>query len=305
MSHKRIDISTSPPSLLLQPILLDSADPSPIWQKQLHRRQPFPDNYVHESFLAVIEEASTSPPPPLLLPLIISSLVISLPLSSTFLFIAVFVDLLRGALAPSLVIYGSLLGGFVGYLLFSLLTGPVKDRKPLRPTIITLLLLHCLSPILRTLTEATTSDSIWPLAGVLLLLGLVLGDYGSKPETAKGLAHSLSLTSTLSASVVLASRLPTNTHVFALVLFAVVLFALAPSLLKHLRAYTPPLAFLLFAITFASLHRSSSVAAVIFASTTFGVCVLAPFAMVWNWTEKSVIKGNWDVAAPVVRSGVR
>lgn len=126
-----------------------------------------------------------------------------------------FVDLLRGTLGPSIVIYASLAGGFTGYLLYSFLTGPVNgqsyalipcmhhlslaeqltslvprssaaDRKPVRPTIITLLLLHCLSPILRTLTEATTSDSIWPLAGVLLVLGLILGDYGSKPETAKG-----------------------------------------------------------------------------------------------------------------------
>ena len=172
------------------------------------------------------------------------------------------------------------------------------------------------------------------------------------------LAHSLSLTSTLSASVVLASRLPTNTHVFALVLFAVVLFALAPSLLKQLRvstsstscsylpsadhrtldshlvqSYTAPLACTLFLVTLFALSRSSAMAAAIFVTLTLSICVLAPIAMVWNWTEKrfvvpplrimarpphqltstspfmlgsiSVIKGDWDVAAPVIRTGPR
>ena len=75
--------------------------------------------------------SATSPPPPRLLPLILSSLVISLPVSSTFLFIAVFVDLLRDALQPSLVIYGSLPGGLVGYMLYSVLTGPVKGQTSL------------------------------------------------------------------------------------------------------------------------------------------------------------------------------
>jgi hypothetical protein len=71
-----------------------------------------------------------------------------------------------------------------------------------------------------------------PFSGFILLLLTCASSCESR------LASSLSLTSTLSASVVLASRLATNTHVFALVLFSVVLFALAPSLWKRLRVST-------------------------------------------------------------------
>jgi hypothetical protein len=49
------------------------------------------------------------------------------------------------------------------------------------------------------------------------------------------LTSSLSLTSALSASVVLASRLPSTTHVFSLVLLAVGLFAGWPTLAKNVR----------------------------------------------------------------------
>jgi phosphatidylinositol glycan class C protein len=59
---------------------------------------------------------------------------------------------------------------------------PLLDRHPIRETIITLILLHSLSPILRTLTEATTSDSIWPLSGVLFTLGLLLVDYSRSSD---------------------------------------------------------------------------------------------------------------------------
>lgn len=39
--------------------------------------------------------------------------------------------------------------------------------------------LYICSPLLLSLTKATTSDSIWPLAGALFLLASVLGGFGS------------------------------------------------------------------------------------------------------------------------------
>lgn len=40
-------------------------------------------------------------------------------------------------------------------------------------------LLYLSSPLLLSLTKATTSDSIWPLAGALFLLSSILGGFGS------------------------------------------------------------------------------------------------------------------------------
>lgn len=131
--------------------------------------------------------------------------------------------------------------------------------------IIVMLLLYALSPVLRTLTEATTSDTIYPLSFSLFFLHLCLSDNGrasaaaaaaapaqrkasanasrdrrttaeGKPDTlssrrdAAPLFSALSLNAAASASLVLASRLPSNAHVFVLLLLAILAFAFVPLL---------------------------------------------------------------------------
>jgi phosphatidylinositol glycan class C protein len=153
--------------------------------------------------------------------------------------------------------------------------GLLPPPTPLRPLILPPLILALLSPVLGTLTSATTSDSIWPLAGGLFFVHLLLSDFSTgrdarlrrwqrqkrvaerrsrrsslsqydTPVEEKryvtglmwaddSLTSSLSLTSALSASVVLASRLPSTAHVFALVLLSVGLFAGWPVLAKGVR----------------------------------------------------------------------
>lgn len=117
-----------------------------------------------------------------------------------------------------------------------------------------------LAPVLRTLTAATSSDSIWALSACQFLLNTLLADYscmkpGSRSKercriefsdchikpvlTANRLTSVLSMNAAMSSSVVLASRLPDDLSVFSLVLFAVQLFALFP-ILRH-RFWVGPL----------------------------------------------------------------
>lgn len=50
--------------------------------------------------------------------------------------------------------------------------------------VLTLLLLM-ISPVLQTLSKATTSDSIWPLSGALFFLNAVLAEYGTGEASSK------------------------------------------------------------------------------------------------------------------------
>jgi phosphatidylinositol N-acetylglucosaminyltransferase subunit C len=121
-----------------------------------------------------------------------------------------------------------------------------------------------LSPILKSLTKSTSSDSIWALATWLLIINILFFDYGSRylPEKsnktlisssaaelpvdpalapvnnsvrAPPFPSSLSTNAALMASTVLASRLLTTTAVFSLTLFSIQVFGLFPVFRRHLR----------------------------------------------------------------------
>ncbi|KAK0628648.1 phosphatidylinositol N-acetylglucosaminyltransferase-domain-containing protein [Bombardia bombarda] len=86
-----------------------------------------------------------------------------------------------------------------------------------------------LSPILKSLTRSTSSDSIWAMSFWLLAINIFFFDYsGSSVGTRKVPVASLSTNAALMASTVLASRLPSTGQVFSLTLFSIEVFGLFP-----------------------------------------------------------------------------
>lgn len=83
----------------------------------------------------------------------------------------------------------------LGFVLYELASPPVlhstRNHNPylnpsrkrnrfaqaLKSSILVFLALASLAPVLRTLTAATSDDSIWPLAGSLFVLHILLADY--------------------------------------------------------------------------------------------------------------------------------
>lgn len=63
-----------------------------------------------------------------------------------------------------------------------LLTFPV-DAKTVKSSILAFLALLSLTPVMKTLTASTSSDSIWALAACLFILNALIADYSSpRPE---------------------------------------------------------------------------------------------------------------------------
>lgn len=123
--------------------------------------------------------ASTHLPP--LHSIIISSLPISLQFSLIMTLISVFIHLRSGALQASHLVCISLFLLLSGYLSLFLIQS-LSTFKPLTidfkfSYILLPLILLALSPVLRTLTEATTDDSIWALSSILLFINWSLADY--------------------------------------------------------------------------------------------------------------------------------
>ena len=99
------------------------------------------------------------------------------------------------------------------------------------------ILIYCallgLSPILKSLTKSTTSDSIWAMSCWLMCINVFFFDYSG--GVGVKFPASLSTNAALMASTVLASRLPSTTHVFSLTLFSIEVFGLFPVFRRHLR----------------------------------------------------------------------
>ncbi|ORY25254.1 phosphatidylinositol N-acetylglucosaminyltransferase subunit C [Naematelia encephala] len=257
----------------------EAPGPAVEWEKALWKRQPFEDNYVPSTFLHDLQHLPSRPRPSLNT-LFFSALPISQHLAVIALFIAIFYALLEGSLDAAEVGWTCVVLGIAGYVLRrwgwrdslpddSSLNQTDKGILPpptaIRPLLLPPLLLSLLAPVLGTLTSATTSDTIWPLAGGLFFVHLLLADFTTgkdarrrrrelrrREETRrrnsvsslhveveiveeKSLTSSLSLTSALSASIVLASRLKSTSQVFSLVLLSVALFAGWPILAKGVR----------------------------------------------------------------------
>lgn len=99
------------------------------------------------------------------------------------------------------------------------------------------ILIYCallgLSPILKSLTKSTSSDSIWAISAWLMIINVFFFDYGG--GVGVKFPASLSTNAALMASTVLASRLPSTEHVFSLTLFSIEVFGLFPVFRRHLR----------------------------------------------------------------------
>ncbi|KAG1870076.1 phosphatidylinositol N-acetylglucosaminyltransferase subunit C [Suillus subluteus] len=297
------------------------------WNKVLWERQPFPDNYIHpHSFLSSLRR-NPNFKPYTYWPLVLLCCAITQHLATIFTFLAVFVRLKERWLDARVLLWVSIVSFFGGYVLYEILScsnpvrgaftrmpctstpGPFIDwlhhsgSNTIKSSLLVFLALMGLSPVLRTLTAATSSDSIWALSACLFLLNALLADYSSmKPVPQERLTSVLSMNAAISSSVVLASRLPDDLAVFALVLFAVQLFALFP-ILRHRLQVTPQVAQILFTLTLCVLSFALTVplsvsVAYIYAGISITVTFVAPGVLVWAQKYKNEIRGPWDVAVP-------
>ncbi|KAG0143028.1 hypothetical protein CROQUDRAFT_49381 [Cronartium quercuum f. sp. fusiforme G11] len=282
-----------------------------LWSNQL-----YPDNYQDHTLLHQLLSGQTylliQPSFESYSTLVICSLPLSAQLSSIFIFIAVFAHLHLTLIHPQHLIWLTMAIGASGYVVWErALPGREKDRLPaLRSASLLIFLLLLLSPVLKTLTLSTASDSIWALTAVLLALNILLGDYRHRPNPNSHLDVSfpsaLSLNAAIFASVVLGSRLSSNADVFGLVLFALEWFALFPLMRRdmmrkhpesHLRPVVLNVSLALIALLI--LYPISSSTALIYLTLVpLGSTFVLPAIYCGLQHYKRDLRGPWDCAVP-------
>lgn len=170
-----------------------------------------------------------------------------------------------------------------------------------------------LSPILKSLTKSTASDSIWAMSCWLLIMNIFSFDYGSgEGAGATKFPASLSTNAAVMASTVLASRLPSTTHVFSLMLFSMEVFGLFPIFRRQLRhiSWTGHVLLTLTLVIVAGgavgiTMRGGWAAAIVGSFLGSILTALAMGGCSW-WLislqkYKNVVTGPWDPARPIIR----
>ncbi|KAJ6836998.1 phosphatidylinositol N-acetylglucosaminyltransferase subunit C isoform X2 [Iris pallida] len=167
--------------------------------------------------------------------------------------------------------------------------------------------LYILAPVYHTLTRSISSDSIWALSISLLIVHLFLHDYSSctiRPPpgslTNPSLVSNISLNASIVASLLVASRLSSRLHIFALMLFSLQIFLFAPSVAFCIKKFSLRLHLLfslvLMGVTSSVLYTKQQMLFRLLLGLLVFVSVVCPYWLIKMQEYKFEINGPWDEA---------
>ncbi|KAJ6269471.1 phosphatidylinositol N-acetylglucosaminyltransferase subunit C [Bipolaris maydis] len=321
---------------------MSSRQPKGHYKKLLWFKQPFPDNYTDEATFLDHLQRNPRLQPYEFWSLMSDATVIVQHLASVIIFCCCFIAIIHGRVSPVAVVGWASMCTVLAWVLWDHWMGQefkTVANVPLTPTsetdevvpqasqalsprakqrlataksaILIYAALLGLSPILKSLTRSTTSDSIWAISAWLLMMNVAFFDYSAGTDAQ--LPASISTNSAMMASAVLASRLPSTTHVFSLTLFSIEVFGLFPIFRRQLRARSPwghlTLTMALVTCAWGSLFvtltgngRATFIAGAILGGIltflSMGVC---SWWLIGLQKYKNEIHGPWDPARPIIR----
>ncbi|KAJ6801562.1 phosphatidylinositol N-acetylglucosaminyltransferase subunit C isoform X2 [Iris pallida] len=166
--------------------------------------------------------------------------------------------------------------------------------------------LYILAPVYHTLTRSISSDSIWALSVSLLIVHLFLHDYSGctiRPHgslTNPSLVSNISLNASIVASLLVASRLSSRLHVFALMLFSLQIFLFAPMVAFCIKKSSLRLhllfSFTLMGATLSILYTKQHMLFTLLLGLLVFVSVVCPYWLIRMQEYKFEINGPWDEA---------
>lgn len=263
------------------------------WVKNLYENRDYPDNYTDSKFLEELRK-NVNIQKVTLSQAVVGSFRVVLRLCLCVLYAILFVYMYNEWIHTYTVIYTSVLTSSVCYIFYVFFEESAVLRH-FKTVLVYLVIGYLLSPILHTLTDTVSTDTIFAWAVIMMIVHLIFFDYDIPAAI---VSKSLSINAAIFASVCLVSRLSTPFDAFILLTVSVIIFVLSPQLFKAcLRTNLfLILFFLTLLLTLVSLY---SVSMVLFGYFLLLFCILSIYcpAMFVKWQKyKENIHGPWDEA---------
>lgn len=200
------------------------------WRKNLYENRNLPDNYTDASFLEELRK-NVKPNDVTTSDAIRVGAGVSIKISIVTLFFVVFTWLDNQWASPDSTFLFSCILTIAGYIVYAFKAASLLQRlrKDIPIVVIFLAFSYILSPVLKTLTETISTNTIYATTTVMFLTHLTFSRYGL-PQVS--LSDSLAVTSSIFGSLMLASRLATPLCAFTLLTIATQFFVLLPFLLS-------------------------------------------------------------------------
>lgn len=263
------------------------------WQKKLYENRGLPDNYTDDSFLEELRK-NVKPNNVTLTEAVSFGATVCIQLNIVILFVIIFIWLNKEWTSPNVVFASVVLLTVIGYYVYCLKTPstPIKLSRHVRTVLIFLIFGYILSPVLKTLTETISTDTIYAMTILMFLVHLIFSKYGSLQIS---LSDSLSITSSIFGSLMLASRLASPFHAFTLLTVSVQCFVLLPFLMHKLNSKILISSVLTLSTSYFLLLVSQTLFYVLVATITF-LHFICPYWYVRCQKYKDNIYGPWDEA---------
>jgi phosphatidylinositol glycan class C protein len=267
----------------------------PPWRKNLYENKEFEDNYTDPSFLKDLRKNYNLERYELG-ECICGVTKVSQEISIVTLFLICFYYLYDNSIQPQKLLFNSFSLTGIGYLIH--ICADIKNAaknliEDSKTCLVVLLFGYIFSPLLHTLTDSISTDTIFSTTFIILFFHLLLHDYGVDGFL---VSKTISLNCGIFSSICLASRLSTPFHAFVLLVIAAEVFVLKPLLFEKIwrpLVMTIPIV----GVTVYYLLSISQLLLIVYLSTLFFINIVCPlmFQRLHNH-NKSVISGPWDEA---------
>ncbi|XP_034103932.1 phosphatidylinositol N-acetylglucosaminyltransferase subunit C [Drosophila nasuta] len=261
------------------------------WVKNLYSNREYPDNYTDVSFLKDLQ-TNLHVRRYTLREALGGITVLNNQISCITGFLILYHVMLCDRIAPTSILVPTCIITAIGYLYYrgSSLTMIMlgEDSK----TLVTVLLFgYIFSPMLHTLTQAISTDTIYTTTFFVMLFNLMFTDYGLDVAM---VSKAISLNAAIFGAICLASRLSTSYHAFVLLVEAAIFFVLYP--IMTAARWHPYCMVPIFVICCGALYFLSRPVLYLYACTTLFINFACPLIFVRQQHYKFNIHGPWDEA---------